>query len=50
MIEVKSTWTYMQKQDNVLLKARACVAQHYEYEIWMYDDKKQKTVITDFTG
>ena len=34
IIEVKSTWTYKCKTDNVLLKKKACEGQGYIYEIW----------------
>jgi hypothetical protein len=39
LIEVKSTWTYKCKTDNIQLKAEACKAQGYNYEIWCYNGK-----------
>ena len=45
IIEVKSTWTYTQKQDCIHEKANACVNAGYVFEIWMYDGKKNKTII-----
>ncbi len=39
LIEVKSTWTYKCKTDNIQLKAEACKKQGYNYEIWCYDGK-----------
>ena len=48
MIEVKSTWTYEKKEDNVKSKANECVKQGYDYEIWIYDAKKNKKIINTF--
>ncbi len=39
LIEVKSTWTYKCKSDNINQKAEACKAQGYNYEIWCYNAK-----------
>ena len=39
LIEVKSTWTYKCKTDNILQKGEACKAQGYLYEIWCFDAK-----------
>jgi len=41
-IEVKSTWTYQKKKDNVLLKQQAGKELGYKYEIWVYDKKGNK--------
>jgi hypothetical protein len=41
-IEVKSTWTFKKKKDNVLLKQTAAKELGYEYEIWVYDSKGVK--------
>ena len=38
-IEVKSTWTYTKQIDIVLLKQKAL---GYKYEIWVYNNKKEK--------
>jgi hypothetical protein len=45
IIEVKSTWTYNCKEDNVQAKAEATKEAGYEYEIWIYNDKGNKTTI-----
>ena len=41
-IEVKSMWTYTKQIDIVLLKQKAAKALGYKYEIWIYNDKKEK--------
>lgn len=46
IIEVKSTWTYKCKSDNIKQKAEATKAQGYKYEIWVYNCKKNKEVIS----
>jgi len=38
-IEVKSTWTAKQKQDNIFLKQNASKELGYLYEIWIYNNK-----------
>lgn len=49
MIEVKSTWTYMKKkEDNIIPKALQCIKEGYDYEIWIYDGKRNKKVINEF--
>jgi hypothetical protein len=40
-IEVKSTWTF--KKPNVLNKQTAAKELGYNYEIWVYDNKGNKT-------
>jgi hypothetical protein len=42
IVEVKSTWTYRSKGDNVLLKKRCCEEQGYDYEIWVYNGKGKR--------
>jgi len=37
-IEVKSTWTFKMKKDNICLKQNAAKELGYKYEIWVYDD------------
>jgi hypothetical protein len=37
-IEVKSTWTFKKKQDNIFLKQNAAKELGYNYEIWIYDE------------
>ena len=41
-IEVKSTWTAEKKKDNIFLKQNAAKALGYKYEIWVYNNKKEK--------
>ena len=41
IIEVKSTWTYKCKTDNINQKKDACIAQGYNYEIWCFNSKGQ---------
>ena len=51
MIEIKSTRTYQLKlEDNIFLKANACIKQGFDYEIWVYADNKgrKKEIITEF--
>ena len=40
-IEVKSTWTAEKKKDNIFLKQTAGKELGYDYEIWIFDAKKQ---------
>jgi hypothetical protein len=42
IIEVKSTWTYQSKKDNVHEKESATKMAGYKYEIWVYDRKGNK--------
>lgn len=39
LIEVKSTWTYKCRSDNVLLKKKVSQDLGYTYEIWCYNSK-----------
>jgi hypothetical protein len=39
IIEVKSTWTYRSKTDNIIEKEDATKAAGYNYDIWIYDAK-----------
>jgi hypothetical protein len=41
-IEVKSTWTAEKKKDCIFLKQNAAKELGYNYEIWVYDSKKNK--------
>jgi hypothetical protein len=41
-IEVKSTWTAKQNQHNIFLKQNAAKELGYKYEIWVYNNKKEK--------
>ena len=40
-IEVKSTWTAEKKKDNIYLKQDAAKELGYQYEIWIYNNKKE---------
>jgi len=42
IIEVKSTWTYKCKEDNIQQKKDACISQGYKYEIWCFNCKGEK--------
>jgi hypothetical protein len=48
IIEVKSTWTFSCKKDNIYAKAKSCISHGYNYEIWIYDNRKNKKVISSF--
>jgi|694.fasta_scaffold102911_2 hypothetical protein len=41
-IEVKSTWTFQKKKDNIFLKQSAAKELGYNYEIWVYNSKGNK--------
>lgn len=45
IIEVKSTWTYNCKIDNIQLKKKAAEEQGFLYEIWCYDAKGLKVPV-----
>lgn len=42
IIEVKSEWTIQLRRGNVQEKALATIKAGYNYEIWIYNDKKVK--------
>jgi len=42
-IEVKSTWTAEKKKDNIYLKQDAAKELGYNYELWIYNAKKELT-------
>jgi hypothetical protein len=44
LIEVKSSWTFSLQNDKVIEKGKACIEKGYLYEIWIYDEKKNKTI------
>ncbi len=48
LIEVKSSWTYNKYLETNKAKANEALAQGYNFEIWIYDAKKNKTILTDF--
>jgi len=41
-IEVKSTWTAEKNKHNIFLKQKAAKELGYKYEIWGYNNKKEK--------
>ena len=43
-IEIKSTWTFNKKDDYVLRKQKAGKYLGFNYEIWVYDNKKNKII------
>jgi hypothetical protein len=45
IIEVKSTWTYKCKEDNIQEKKKATEEAGYVYETWVYDSKGNKIEI-----
>ena len=47
IVEVKSTWTYQRHEETIIpLKAQACIDAGFEYEIWIFDEKKNLQVKT----
>jgi hypothetical protein len=44
-IEIKSTWTFAKKQDNIFLKQTAGKLLGYKYEIWVFDGKGEITTL-----
>jgi hypothetical protein len=46
IIEVKSTWTHIHRNYNITEKTQACKDQNYNYEIWVYDNKGRKDIVT----
>ena len=43
-IEVKSIWTAKKNEHNIFLKQTAANVLGYKYEIWCYDQKRNKTI------
>jgi hypothetical protein len=50
IIEVKSTWTYKCKTDNINQKKEACISQGYSYEMWCFNHKGEKISIDNCNG
>ena len=44
IIEVKSTWTYEIKEDRNLKKKEACINTGYNFEFWIFDNKKRLVI------
>ena len=42
IIEVKSTWTYKCKLDNIFHKEKATKELGYTYEFWVFDSKGKR--------
>lgn len=47
IIEVKSTWTYKCKTDNIKQKSEATKAKGFVYEIWVFDSKGNRVNMED---
>jgi hypothetical protein len=47
IIEVKSTWTYKCKNDNIQLKKKASEEQKFIYEIWCFDKKGKRVEVSN---
>ena len=45
LVEVKSTWTFKCKADNVLLKKKTAEDLGYLYEIWCFDGKGKRVEV-----
>ena len=45
IIEVKSTWTFDKDYDKNIAKKNACLEQGFDFEFWIYDNKKNKKII-----
>jgi hypothetical protein len=45
IIEVKSTYTMELHYDLNMIKWEACVDLGFDFEFWIYDDKKNKTIL-----
>ena len=45
IIEVKSDYTMEKDYDKNMTKWESCVEQGYEFEFWIYDNKKNKTIL-----
>ena len=45
IIEVKSTWTMKTQYDKNIAKKNGCLELGFEFEFWIYDDKKNKTIL-----
>ena len=47
IIEVKSFWTFKQAEETTIpLKAQACIDAGFEFEIWIFDEKKNLQIKT----
>jgi len=44
IIEVKSTWTYEKDKDDLPLKSCACKDNGYDFEVWVFDGKRNLIV------
>ena len=48
IIEIKSTWTYEKKKDITIAKSNSCKDKGYNFELWIYNQKKEKEIIKIF--
>ena len=48
LIEVKNPFGYKYNYEIIMLKAKACIKQGFNYEIWIYDQKGNKQVVKEF--
>ena len=46
LVEVKSTWTYKSKTDNIQLKKAACEEQGFLCEIWCFNNKGERIEVS----
>ena len=45
IIEVKSDWTMKTQYDKNIAKKNGCLESGFEFEFWIYDEKKNKTIL-----
>jgi hypothetical protein len=45
IVEIKSEYIYMKEKLQNLQKAKCCIALGYEFEFWIYDEKKKKRIV-----
>ena len=45
IIETKSTYTIKLNYELNMIKWKSCIEQGYDFEFWIYDDKKNKTIL-----
>lgn len=45
IIEIKSEWTYKLRPNIIMDKGNACKEKGYNFEIWIYNYKKEKQII-----
>ena len=45
IIEVKSIWIYNLHKEKNILKSQACINKGYDFEFWIFDEKKNREII-----